>query len=414
MDVNLIGPEFIANPYPILAGLRAAGPVHATPFGFSIVLPHEHVNRIYRDPKLGRDLRKWVGWDKVRPYLAGSVLEHVTENFMLNMDPPRHTRLRRLVSAAFTPRTVAKLEEPIGAIADQLLDAMTDRADDGAADFMTGFARPFPVRVIMALLGLPETDLAVLARWSDAAALTAEPIVAQRDERAAAAAEACTELMQYLTDVVSWRRAHPDLANDDLIGTLLQVDATGDVMTDDELLGMVVGVFVAGHETTTNLLGNGLLALSENPDQWALLRDDPAGISRSAVEELLRYDPAVQTNARVSLEELDIGGTVVPAGTMMFGMTGAANRDPAVFTDPDTLDLRRSPNPHVTFGGGAHFCIGAGLARLEARIALERLAVRCPELEVDPAGVARRALINLRGLETLPLRMPVPIGSDTL
>jgi cytochrome P450 len=430
MDVDLTDSRFVEDPYTLLEELRRAGPVHETFLGIRLVLPHEAVNHLNRDPHAGRDPRSWTRWEQVRPYLAGSALETTATRFMLNLDGAEHARLRDLVSRAFTPRTAAAMAATIAATTAELLDAMQARArdrdrDDGVIDVMAGLARPLPVRVILDLLGLPATDLPNLARWSHAAALSVEPTL--RRPQAARAAEAVAELVGYLTNAVARRRAR-DHADDrragagpaDLLGAFLAAQAAGGtaggaagggvggprpggLRDDDELIAMLVLIFIAGHETTTNLLGNGLLALARHPDQWALLRSDPDRLAPAAVEELLRYDPPVQTNPRIPQTDSTIAGVPVPAGTLVLGMLGAANRDPTIFAHPDRLDITRSPNPHLTFGGGTHFCVGAGLARLEARIALAAAARRWPRLLIDHARLRRRPLVNLRGLEILPL-----------
>jgi cytochrome P450 len=405
MYVDLRDPAFLADPYPRLAALRRLGVVHETFRDVRLVLTYEQVNRINRDPHMGRDPSRWSGWETVRPYVAGSPLEWAAERFMLNMDPPMHTRLRRLVSQAFTPRTVADLRETVGAVADDLLNRMVERAEDGFADLMALFARPLPARIILALLGLPESDLGEVEKWSYTSALTTEPTL--RRDQAAEASAAVAEMLDYLKDIVAVRRSRPGAGAGDLLGALLRADADGAGPSSDELLSMLAGLIIAGHTTTINLIGNGVLALARCPDQWELLRSDPAGVAGGVVEEVLRYDSPVQTNPRVAHRDLDIGGTPVAAGTLIWGMTGAANRDPAVFDRPDRFDVTRTPNPHLAFGGGAHFCLGAGLARLEGEIAFTRLGMRFPGLEIDESGLRRRPLVNLRGLECLPVRTKV-------
>jgi cytochrome P450 len=260
---------------------------------------------------------------------------------------------------------------------------------------MSSFAQPLPVRVIAKLLGLPLTAYDQLKAWSDTLVPVVEP-VASRAKREAAST-AVIEMSHYLQETLAAQPPEPD----SLIGQLL---AATEQMSQEELIANLILLFVAGHETTTNLLGNGLLALLRQPDQLQRLRHEPM-LMETAVEELLRYDGPDNLNGRAVHEDIEVGGKTIPAGSLVLCMLGAANRDPLVFSDPDALDIGRKPNPHVTFGGGVHYCLGAPLARLEAQIALGRILHHWPVIALEESGVQWRDFINLRGLEKLPIHI---------
>jgi len=294
----------------------------------------------------------------------------------------------------------------VEAITAELLAALP--SEDGATfDLMPTLAQPLPVRVICDVLGLPAEDFAQTKQWADALALIVEPVV-RRAERQAAD-HAATEMVNYLRAHIARHRASGE--RDDLLGTLVAAHDAGDgasssSLSEEELLGNLILLFVAGHETTTNLIGNGLLTLLRHPEALAQLRADPEKLMPGAVDEMLRYESSVNIIGRHAVAPYAIGDTVVPAGDVIFFMTGAANRDPAVFAEPDRFDIARSPNPHLAFGAGIHYCVGASLARMEAEVAFGELLRQRPELALAESNVspAWRKLINLRGLETLPLR----------
>lgn len=391
--IDFRDPAYRANPYPQLAQLRELDPVHQTPLGFWLITRYEDVNQLNRDPRLGRDLRKWDAYPILRPYLAGSTLEACAEQWMFSLDPPAHTALRKLFATAFTPKIVRAMETEIRTIADALLAEIGTPQEP--FDFMARFAQPFPVQVITRLLGLPLADYERLKMWSDTLVFVVEPVVSRAKREAASVA--IGEMGLYLQQTLA---AHPP-APDTFMGQLLAASDT-DRISQEAMFANLIFLFVAGHETTTNLLGNGLLALLRHPDQLQRLRDEP-GLMETAVEELLRYDGPANVNGRVAHEDIEIGGKRIPKGNLVFCMLGAANRDPATFANPDTLDIGRPHNPHVTFGGGVHYCLGAPLARLEAQIAFKQLLRQWPSIEIAESGVQWRDLINLRGLKTLPI-----------
>jgi cytochrome P450 len=396
--VDMRDPAFREDPYPLLHALRQRGRIERDAVGVWLIGHHADVSAGLRDNELSREPWRSPVWDTLRPFVADSTLERTTLQWMLFNDPPKHTRLRRLVNGAFKPPAIEALRERIGRISDELLQALPAPGSDEPFDLMTGLAQPLPVRVICDVLGLPAADFAQTKAWSDTLALIVEP-VAHKAWRANAAV-AAEEMVAYLREHIARHRAAP---RDDLLGALIEAQDDGAALTDDELLGNLVLLFIAGHETTTNLIGNGMLALMRHPEALARLRADPAALLPGAVAEMLRYEGSVNMVARHTVEPYALGQTVVPPGQILFFMLGAANRDPAVFADPDRFDIARSPNPHLAFGAGIHYCVGAPLAKLEGEIAFARLLARYPRLQAADAAPAWRPLINLRGLERLRL-----------
>lgn len=308
---------------------------------------------------------------------------------MLDLDPPDHTRLRRLVTRAFTPRRVAELEGWVDALAERLLDEAVGR---GAFDLVSAYALPIPVTVICRLLGVPDQDHAKIHAWSE------RMVSLTPTASALLAIPSLFGFVRYLRRLIAAKRREPDGA---LISALVHAGDDGDALTEDETLAMIVLLLIAGHETTVNLIANGTLALLEHPDALARLRADPELLD-SAVEELLRFYPPVDVaTERYAREDIALGGVTVPRGSLVYLAIGSANRDPRRFTAPDTLDLARPDNRHLSFGNGRHFCVGASLARLEGRIALRRL-IALPELRLADAGPPQwKPSLNLRGLRAL-------------
>jgi cytochrome P450 len=390
LTYNPFLPEVRDDPYPTYQSLREADPVHRSPFmDIWILTRYEDVALVLRDQRfladrrLGEDYREQPGLDDTRS--------------MLVLDPPDHTRLRGLVSKAFTPRMVERMGAQAQAIVDAALDAAAQR---GGLELVEDLAYPLPVTVIARLLGVPEEDWPRFRDWSKVLAASLDPVAtAMRDEgRQAEDRAADLAIQDYLADIVARRRAAP---GDDLISALISVEERGDVLSERELVAMLVLLLIAGHETTVNLIGNGVLALLRNPDQLALLRSRPELLA-GAVEELLRWDSPVQLTGRVVGETCELGGRTLRRGEFALTLLGAANRDPAQFADPDRLDLTREPNQHFAFGRGIHFCLGAPLARLEGRLAIGTLIRRFPDLRLDGEPV-RTETITMRGLRRLPL-----------
>jgi cytochrome P450 len=396
------------NPYPVYRRIRERGPVVATSVGL-VSASHPVVDQVLRDPRFGSvppersgapgALDRLVAAAVMDPTtaLAGvtSVPNPLGPESLIGMDPPDHTRLRRLVSRAFTPRAIARWRPRVERLADDLLD---HAVQDGELDLVPGYAAPLPILAICEILGIPVEDRDRFKEWGDAVALTLDLIGPAEQARAGAALE---ELDAYFGRLFEQRRQDP---GEEVIDTLLAAESSGEAIRPRELLATVLLLLVAGFETTVNLIGNGALLLLKHPDQLALLREDPALIP-NAVEEFLRYDPPVQQDGRIAKEDLELAGVQVPRGLPVSLLLGGANRDPAVFNDPERFDVTRpDADRHLAFASGIHYCLGASLARLEGEIAFTTLLRRFGRIEAAGAPRRRRGLI-LRGLESLPLRV---------
>ncbi len=361
-----------------------------------MVLGYAEARTALNDPRVSKDMLAALEADP--EVVAGGLPGPAFSRHMLNVDPPDHSRLRKLVAKAFVPTRVATLEPAIAALADELLDHLDAMGPGTIVDLVEGYARPLPFSVIGELLGVPPTDRPDLHAWFRAL------LQPWAGEPPAEAVEASAAIVAYLTDLVEAKRAAPE---EDLVSVLVSATDDGDRLTHQELLSSLLQLIVAGHDTTTSLIGNGVVALLDHPDQLALLSSQP-DLLPFAVEELLRFDaPVPHATFRVTTEEIDLGTAVVPKGKQVLVCLGAANRDPGHWADPDVLDLRRPPRPHLGFGHGIHFCLGAPLARLEARVAFGRLLRRFPRLRL---AVSRSELawshgdgLVLRGLASLPV-----------
>ncbi|WP_329518603.1 cytochrome P450 [Spirillospora sp. NBC_01491] len=393
-------PAFHADPYAQYRRLAAGGPLCRTPAGLWVTTSHGLCERVLRDPRFGH-----------RPESGGVWRGQAGRNrSFLTLDPPDHTRLRRLVSKAFTARLVRRLRPRIEELVDGLLAGIS-----GETDLIGALAYPLPVILVSELLGVPPEDRDLFKGWSDALARGLDPDFLMPADEIARRDEARTEFAAYFRELVARRRAEPPPGEPspddsspgeppDLLSALVAVSDGGDALTEEELLATCVLLLVAGHETTVNLIGNGALALLRSPGGLARFRAHPEEVP-DAVEELLRYDPPVQLTLRSVLEDVEIAGTALRQGEMVLLLTGAANRDPSVFADPDRLDLTRygSDAPrHLAFGHGIHFCLGAPLAHLEGQIALQKLFERVVTLAPDDDLVYRDNLV-LRGLTALPV-----------
>ncbi len=393
--IDMRHPAFRDDPHPLLRAVRERGRAERDVVGIWLVSHHADTSAGLRSSRLSREPWRSPVYRQYRPFIADSTLERTTEHWMLFNDPPKHTRLRRLVNGAFKPPVIAALRDRITALTDELLGALPQQ---GGFELMAGFAQQLPVRVICDVLGLPPADFAQTKLWSDALAVIVEPVV--RREQRAAAGRAAEEMVAYLRGHIEERRAGS--RRDDLLSLLVAAQGGEGQLSADELLGNLVLLFISGHETTTNLIGNGLLTLLRHPAELARLRADPA-LTGSAVEEMLRYEGSVTMVSRMTVDPYPIGDTVIPPEEVLYFMLGPANRDPAVFADPERFDIGRVPNAQLGFGAGIHFCLGAPLARLEGEIAFTRLLQRYPALRLAEAAPRWRHLINLRGLEALPL-----------
>ena len=389
---NPLAPRVYHNPYPTYTALRTKDPVHWGILVESWVCSrYADIDAILRDHKrFSNDPRTRRTSRARRAAVASS-----DDTNMLFADPPDHTRLRALVSKAFTPQAIEALAPRIALIMESLLDSITPGT---TFDVMETIAYPLPVIVIAELLGVPPEDRAQFKVWSDRRARALEPTITPREREAAA--QAAVELDAYFRGIIDFRRKEPQ---DDLISALVAVEEAGDRLSEREMVSMLRLLLVAGNETTTNLIGNGLLALLQHPKQLHVLRENPE-LMPTAVEELLRYDTPVQVDARTALEELEIGGRHVAPGQGMLLLLGAANHDPEIFHDPEQLDITRTGTSNLSFGRGIHHCLGAPLARLEARIAFGMLLERFAGLELMTEQPPFKDNIVLRGLEQLPVR----------
>ncbi|MEW2329202.1 cytochrome P450 [Micromonospora chersina] len=392
----LMSPSGRVDPYPTYERLRAHGPVVQAGPVFYLVTGYAEADAMLRDARFGvmdDDLRDQFlpGWRESPAVLSIS-------RSMLRTNPPDHSRMRRLAAGAFTPRRIAAMHDVVEAQADLLIDGMLARGRDGApVDFMAEFAYPLPVAVICALLGVPAADRPLFRRWATDLTGVLEPEITP--EELAVADRGAGELRDYFTDLVAARRRAPA---DDLTSALVQAhDADGDRLSGDELLANLIVLLVAGFETTTNLLGNGLVVLLDHPRETATLREHPE-FAPAYVDELLRYDSPVQLTSRMSTAPSRHGDVDLPAGSWMIVMLGAANRDPRRYPEPERFDPWRPQIHPLSFGAGPHYCLGAGLARLEAQVAFPLLLRRLPGLALAGPG-ERRVRLTLRGYATLPV-----------
>ncbi len=391
---ELATPDGQANPYPIYARLRTLGDSVIAPDGALVVTGYRPCSALLRDNRLRKNPARLLDGAGYENWQERPALETMF-NSLLMINPPDHTRLRRIVAGAFTARRVAGLGGAVSAIADELLAELDG---DGAVDFVDAIAFPFPVTVIGELLGIPPADRARFQRlvhdWSMVLEILSPPSV----DRADAAA---VEIRDYLGTLAQERRANP---RDDLISALVAAEDEEARLSEHELVTMAALILAAGFETTTGLLANGLLALLANPDQAARLREDPA-VVKSGAEELLRYDSPVQMiYGRSAPEDMTVGATAIQAGQRVITVLGAANRDPAVFTAPDVLDLGRHEAPVLSFGAGIHHCLGAALARLEAQVMLPRLLRRFPSIALAGDPVPRGGN-SLHGYTAVPVTL---------
>jgi cytochrome P450 len=394
-------PENRRDPYPHYHALRREAPIFRNPLPPVFVLTrYADVAGVLRDPRFSVDrTRSNFFQSPLSPLrLFGEQFRSVFLGMMLVRDPPDHTRLRNLVNKAFTPRVVEKLLPRIQQIVDALLDAVIVR---GELDLVRDLAFPLPVTVIAEMLGVSEGDHAAFLRWSQALVALTEPASLLTPQAPAAAETNLVEMRAYFDAVVAERRAQP---REDLITELARAEVEGDRLDADELFAMCVLILVAGHETTTNLIGNAVLALLRHPDERRRLASDPR-LMRSAVEEFLRFDSVVQATARITLENVELAGVPIPKGEGVLLVLGAANRDPQEFPEPDRLDVGRRDNHHLAFGHGPHFCLGAGLARAEAQLALGSLLRRLPAFDGDVSQPDWKPTTVLRGLRSLPLSL---------
>ena len=386
-DINVIN-----DPYPHLAELRKNGkPIWHDGLGLFLAPNHRDANEVLRNKSLGRIFTPKL------PEAEWDVFNYLHADSILDSEPPKHTRLRSLVMKAFNKNRIEGLRPAITRLTQELLDGI--EAKNGEFDLIADYAEPLPVKVIAALLGFPPSDEHLLRPWSQAIVKMYEvnPSATHKEE----ARKAASEFAEYVHGLMLERKAKPA---DDLITELAQVEEAGERLSTHELIATCVLLLNAGHEASVNGFGNGMVAAYQNPSQWELLKSKPAEVSTTAVEEFLRFDAPLHFFDRTATQDTQVGGVDIKQGQKIVSLLGSANRDEEVFANPDTMDITRDPNPHIGFGAGIHFCIGAPLARLEMGISLPELFKRFPTLELDGNPV-RRPTFSLRGYESVPARV---------
>jgi unspecific monooxygenase len=392
-------PAFVADPYPAYAELRTRGRVHYyEPTDQWLVPHHADVSALLRDRRLGRTYQHRFTHEefgRTAPPPEHEPFHTLNDHGMLDLEPPDHTRIRRLVSKAFTPRTVERLRPYVHGLAGELVSRLVQA---GGGDLLTDVAEPLPVAVIAEMLGIPEADRGQLRPWS--ADICGMYELNPSEETARKAVRASVEFSEYLRELIAERRKEPA---EDLISGLITAYDEGDRLTEQEMISTCVLLLNAGHEATVNATVNGWWALFRNPDQLAALRADHALVP-SAVEELMRYDTPLQLFERWVLDEIEIDGTVIPRGAEIAMLFGSANHDPAVFTAPEKLDLTRGDNPHISFSAGIHYCIGAPLARIELAASMTALLQKAPTLRLA-AEPERKPNFVIRGLQGLSVEV---------
>ena len=388
-NINQLDRGFFENPYPVYHALRRFDPVHRNADGTWFIARYDDALVCYRDRRMSSD--KKVEFRKMGD---GPLYKHHTTSLVFN-DPPLHTRVRKLLAAAFTPRAIAAMEPRLIATVEGLLDGMDGK---GRVDFLSDFASPLPLEVVCTLLGVPPEERGPLRAWATTILSGLEPMLSP--QMLDAGNKAVADFSAYLDRLIEKRRQRP--ADDsDILGILVHGEVDGERLTHDELVQNCIFLLNAGHETTTNLIGNGVDALFRFPGEMERLRRNPALIE-TAIEEMLRFESSNQLGNRRVTEEIELGGTRLPAGAYIWIGIGAANRDPAQFPDPDRFDIARTPNRHLAFGTGIHACLGMTLARLEGRIALSRLLGRFPKLRRD-GDFTRGGRARFRGFASYPV-----------
>jgi len=384
---------FLDDPYPWYAALRERDPLHALEGGGVFVSRYDDALAVYRSPSASSDKKA-----EFRPKFGDSPLyEHHTTSLVFN-DPPLHTRVRRLIMGAVNQRAIARMEAQVTRLVDSLLDEMAEKR---TVDFIADFAAQIPIEVVGNLLAIPRPERSPLRAWSIAILSGLEPKLTP--EMFDAGNRAVTEFVAFLKTLIEERKRRPGDAEADVLTRLIQGEKDGERLTETELHHQCIFLLNAGHETTTNLIGNGLWALLHNEAQLQALRNDPALI-HSAIEEMLRFDGPIQLNNRRLTESLTLGGERLPAGTFVTIGIGAANHDPAQFAEPGRFDIARKPNRHLAFGQGDHVCVGMNVARLEGRIAFARLLTRFARMELD-GEPERDRRVRFRGFRKLPVRL---------
>jgi len=388
-------PNFVADPYPQLALLRQEeGPVWHEESQLFLAAKYKDANKVLRTRTLGRIFTPREPEDDWESF------NYLHSDSILDSEPPKHTRLRSLVMKAFNPKRIEELRPDVERITNRLLGRVKSKLEDqGEFDLLADFAEPLPVMVIAELLGFPESDEHLLRPWSQAIVKMYEP--SPTDEEKAAARKASDEFAAYVHRLMVERQKNP---GSDLISELALVEEQGEKLSARELIATCVLLLNAGHEASVNGFGNGMVAAMKTPDQWRNVVADPRGLAETAVDEFLRFDAPLHLFERTATEDTEVGGVVVPEGKKIAALLGSANRDESIFEDADKLNLSRSPNPHIGFGAGIHFCIGAPLARMEMTTSLPMLLESFPGMKLA-AEPSRRPTFVLRGYESVPIRL---------
>ena len=391
-DLAKLPSDYVANPYPYFATLRQHAPVHRMPDGSYFLTRYDDLVSVYRNPKV------WSSDKKIefKPAMGDSALyEHHTTSLVFR-DPPDHTRLRKLFQAAFTPRAIANLEPRI----EKLVDGYLDKAEDnGQLDLVEDFAFMLPVEVVCDMLGAPSSERNSIRDWSQAILGGLEPVLT--DGAREKGSEAVDHFKSFLRDLIRQRRANPTSGESgEVLSALIEAEEDGEKLTELELLHQCIFLLNAGHETTTNMLANGIHELLTNEEQLSKLHQNPA-LVESCIEEVLRFDSPIQLNNRRALEDTELGPVKIPAGSKVHLSIGGGNRDPERFDEPDRFDIERTNNKHLAFGAGVHICAGNTLARVEGRIAYSKLFFRFPELHLS-GPVVRSPRVRFKGFSNLP------------
>ena len=391
--IDFTDPAFVSNPYPALKELRAAGePVWHEGMQMFLAARHSDANDVFRNKSLGRI------FTEKSPEFEWEIFNWLHADSILDSEPPKHTRLRSLVAKAFNRQKIEGMRPAVGRITEQLLDAIDEKVKTGQTfDLIADYAEPLPVKIIADLLGFPESEEHLLRPWSQAIVKMYEvnPTVQYQNEAKLAA----QEFADYVRDLAESRKKTPGA---DLISDLAIVEENGEKLNMHELVATCVLLLNAGHEASVNAFGNGMIAALQRPDQTALLRDNSRGITNTALEEFMRFDAPLHMFERTATADTEIGGVSIKEGQKIAALIGSANRDETVFSSPELMDLTRDPNPHIGFGAGIHFCIGAPLARLEMSVSLPALWEKYPHMQLAGDAI-RRPTFVLRGYESVAI-----------
>ncbi|ANP51497.1 hypothetical protein AVL59_19480 [Streptomyces griseochromogenes] len=387
-------PSVRTDPYPIYRRLREADPIHRSNFGYWVLSRYADVDAVLRAPEASSEFYRNTTWANRRGGPESPLVQSV-QNWMLMLDGPAHRRIRSVISKVFTRASVERLRPRIAAETERLLDAV----GEGDTDLIQSLALPLPVTVTCELLGLPTRDRDQCRRWTEHISRVIDPSITDEDAADMNAAE--VEFREYVSGHIKERRATP---REDILSLLVHADVDGERLTDAEIIANIQFLFVAGHETTVNLIGNGLLALLRHPEQLRILRENPELIANS-VDEISRYDTPVQIVSRILGGSVELGDVTLPEGAKVMLLFGAAGRDPERYPDPDRIDVTRTGTKTLAFSGGPHYCLGAGLGKMETAIVLTELLRRYSKIELTGEDLVWRPNVSFRGLRELPLRL---------